>query len=203
VVSNPEQKNVLLFVDGRQGDSYGEMLRRLFVPFELCRDETELAAAMARADYSHVIYVYAYGHRLIDRYAPWRYGSRVFAIKNIKYVSEQQSDSHTAVIFEPVLITSMARALSKTGSESEEKSVSSGQNELGYFTIKNTNVLVVDDNQINLLVAEELLRQYGLEPDLAESGAEALEKARTWMESRPPSGYGYTRTGVAPFPSWR
>ena len=36
--------------------------------------------------------------------------------------------------------------------------------------------LVVDDEPMNLVVATGLLRDYGMEPDTAESGREALEK---------------------------
>jgi CheY-like chemotaxis protein/HPt (histidine-containing phosphotransfer) domain-containing protein/anti-sigma regulatory factor (Ser/Thr protein kinase) len=178
VVNTPEQKNVLLYAQGRMGEAYGEMLRRLFVPFELCQDEKELAMAMARSDYTHVIYSYADGHKLIERYAPWRYGSRVFAIKNIKFVSQQPTDANVDAIFEPVFITSLARALNKIKADADESLSSAPQKVLGDFKVRDVEVLIVDDNQINLLVAEELLRHYDIEPDMAESGAEALEKVQ-------------------------
>ena len=40
----------------------------------------------------------------------------------------------------------------------------------------NTNVLVVDDNEVNLLIAKTTLQQYGITVTAASSGAEALEK---------------------------
>ena len=51
------------------------------------------------------------------------------------------------------------------GNEAEEAS---------NFSVENAEVLVVDDNEINLLVASELLKQYGIQADTAQSGAEAL-----------------------------
>jgi CheY-like chemotaxis protein len=171
---SPDQKNVLLFAGEPRGGAYAQMLRRLFVPFELCGNEEELAAAMAKSDYSHVIYSHSEGHRLIERYAPWRYGSRVFAVKDMKRISQQHTDPFIDVIYEPVLVTSLARALNK--SKTEAGRAARGGSGIGEVSVRDANVLIVDDNEINLRVAEELLRQYGLEPTLASSGAEALEK---------------------------
>ena len=177
-VDHADQKNVLLFASGLYGDTYAEMLHRLFVPFTLCSDEEQLAAAMLRSDYSHVIYRYDEGHKSIERYAPWRYGSRVLAIKNIKNVSRQHTDPHIDVIFEPLLVTSLARALNRTKNQAEEISSGTPGNGLGNFKVRGADVLIVDDNRINLMVAEELLHQYGIDSDLAENGPEALEKVR-------------------------
>jgi len=45
---------------------------------------------------------------------------------------------------------------------------------LGAFSAAEANVLVVDDNEINLIVALELLKQYDIQADMAMSGTEAL-----------------------------
>jgi CheY-like chemotaxis protein len=45
---------------------------------------------------------------------------------------------------------------------------------LGSFSAPEANILIVDDNEINLIVASELLKQYGIQADTALSGAEAL-----------------------------
>ncbi len=46
------------------------------------------------------------------------------------------------------------------------------------FTAPKAKLLVVDDNFMNLKVAKNLLSLYRIEPDLASSGAEAIEKMR-------------------------
>jgi CheY-like chemotaxis protein len=46
------------------------------------------------------------------------------------------------------------------------------------FTAPEARVLVVDDVDINLMVAEAILEEYAITPDTAASGKEALEKAR-------------------------
>lgn len=43
------------------------------------------------------------------------------------------------------------------------------------FTIKNCNVLVVDDNPVNLKVADGLMKSFGLTVDSASGGAKAIE----------------------------
>jgi PAS domain S-box-containing protein len=42
-----------------------------------------------------------------------------------------------------------------------------------------TRILVVDDNEINLMIAQNLLLSYGGEVDTAESGAEAVERVKS------------------------
>ena len=42
--------------------------------------------------------------------------------------------------------------------------------------VKNTRVLIVDDNQVNLKVEKKILERYGIETDVAESGIECLLK---------------------------
>ncbi len=44
------------------------------------------------------------------------------------------------------------------------------------FSMPDAKVLVVDDIELNLLVAEAILGQFGIQPDMALSGAEALER---------------------------
>ncbi|MDR2528696.1 MAG: response regulator [Synergistaceae bacterium] len=178
VVDKPSQKRVLLFETGARGEWCEKTLRRLFVPCELYTSENAFAKALTRCDYSHVIYRYEGGHKLIERYAPWRYGSRVFAIKNMKRIPSQYTDPHVDTLFDPLLVTTLAEALNKSapGADAPDAPKKRESGLLGAFKAKAANVLIVDDNQINLLVADELLRQYDIEADMAESGLEALEK---------------------------
>lgn len=46
------------------------------------------------------------------------------------------------------------------------------------LTIRDTRVLLVDDNHVNLMVAKGLLNSYGLAVDTASSGADAIELCR-------------------------
>ena len=46
------------------------------------------------------------------------------------------------------------------------------------FTIQNVRVLVVDDNSVNLKVAQGIMKTYGLEVDTAQSGPDGIELCR-------------------------
>ncbi len=66
----------------------------------------------------------------------------------------------------------------------------------------NAKVLVVDDNDANRLVAEELFKRHGLQPDLASSGMEAIEATRKssydliFMDCMMPELDGFETTGI-------
>ena len=47
-----------------------------------------------------------------------------------------------------------------------------------YLNAAKAKILVVDDNEMNLMVAKNLLKLNGISPDLANSGMEAIEKIR-------------------------
>lgn len=49
---------------------------------------------------------------------------------------------------------------------------------LGGFVIKDTKILVVDDNRVNLKVMSKILEKYGVTPDLALSGEEAISMCK-------------------------
>uniref|UniRef100_UPI004057BB7A response regulator n=1 Tax=Acetatifactor sp. TaxID=1872090 RepID=UPI004057BB7A len=55
-----------------------------------------------------------------------------------------------------------------------------GNKKLFGFTVKNTRILVVDDNPVNLKVAHGILKAYGIEVDTALSGAEALKRCKEY-----------------------
>lgn len=63
-------------------------------------------------------------------------------------------------------------------------------------------VLVVDDNDANRLVAEELFKRHGLQPDMASSGMQAIEAVRKtsydliFMDCMMPELDGFETTGI-------
>lgn len=46
-----------------------------------------------------------------------------------------------------------------------------------FFTVKETDVLIADDNEVNLFVLHEFLKQFGIDADIANSGVECFELA--------------------------
>lgn len=54
----------------------------------------------------------------------------------------------------------------------------STQKRFGNIRVKNTRLMVVDDNRVNLKVITRTLEKYGIAPDSADSGKQAIEMAR-------------------------
>ncbi len=62
--------------------------------------------------------------------------------------------------------------------EELKKTAEAAGEEMAMFSCPECRVLIVDDNQINLKVAEGFLERYGAKIDLAKSGKEAIQKVQ-------------------------
>jgi PAS domain S-box-containing protein len=178
VVYKPQNKKVALLAEGLQGDNLESKLKKLGVP--TCRAESlREAAKMPLENCTHLIYQYKLVRKEFEReydrepsiaaYIPEPPAHR-FVVKHPQDVSESDSDP---VLVEPVLITSLAQAINNSPEEEPDFQYSSGD-VLGSFKAPDASVLVVDDNEINLIIASELLKQYGIKADTAQSGEKAL-----------------------------
>jgi CheY-like chemotaxis protein len=77
-------------------------------------------------------------------------------------------------MFEPVLVMAMAQIINNMKLQADSRT-DSGNDAIGAFKCVDAEIMLVDDNDINLMVESELLRQYGVEPDCAEGAREAFE----------------------------
>ncbi len=74
------------------------------------------------------------------------------------------------------------------------------QNTARYYYTKTPNILVVDDNEINQVVAESLLQAFGINTVVAANGQEAIEKLKNndidlvFMDCQMPVMDGFTAT---------
>jgi len=173
-VATPEQVRVLLIDSGPRGQSYANMLNRLFVPFDYCSTEEELSRLIKNGGYSHCIYDYGFAENLAEKYLSRLGHCALITIKNMRLAANQTGESHVTVLFEPVLVTHLATAINQhTGSIGASGRPKAPEPD----NISTTGVqaLVVDDNEINLMVCGEILRSYGIEASEVESGPLALE----------------------------
>ncbi|MDR2179742.1 MAG: response regulator [Synergistaceae bacterium] len=172
-VSAPESKKVLLLAEGRRRTAYEQMFRDLGVSFDVCSDESALAPLLERGGYTHLIYEYDVGHEMLNaRMGEIPDGCRLVALKDIKFAAKQHTDSRIETLFEPVLVMAAAQALNDAIPSGEPQN-NLDSDVIGSFKCRGAEVLLVDDNEINLLVESEILRQYGIEPDLADSARSA------------------------------
>jgi CheY-like chemotaxis protein len=149
-------------------------LDRLGVTYHACLDAAEAMDALDRApagEYSHFIYQQELCREIslssVD--AGW---TAFISIRD--YADSGQSCDTQAIdsIFRPLLATSVAKILNSTCDGDEDYMC---EQRLGNFHVDGADVLIIDDNDINLLVASEILKQYGITADTAQSGADALK----------------------------
>ena len=165
VVKDADQKNVLLPGDGEKVKYTSRMLDKLKVPYTLATIDELTKIDLEQ--FTHCIYDDAGDSAVIRRIRAKMSSCLFVVIKDMRYAMNQ-TDEYDAVLFEPILVTELAKLLERKPASAQEKK------SIGTFALKDTKILVVDDNEINLLVSGELLRTYKAEVTCAESGMEAL-----------------------------
>jgi signal transduction histidine kinase/CheY-like chemotaxis protein len=156
-------------------DALGKMLDELSVPHEVCTDAKKARELLNKGNYTHVLFDNA-GKDAIEVFRG-RPGTRFILLKETLDKSESDFDGF---INRPVLTTALADALS--GRDSGSYGFKRDDNlKLGAFQVNDVKALVVDDNQVNLKVAEGLLRKYGIDVETAMNGQDALEKVKNSM----------------------
>ncbi|MDR0651769.1 MAG: response regulator [Synergistaceae bacterium] len=177
-VLNPASKRVLLLMDPLHGDEFMQGIRSLGVNSDICGDEAGLRAMLAANSYTHLIYRYNYGHRIVEGSVGLVPSScRIVAVKNIRFAAKQNTGANTEVLFEPVLVMAIAQIINNMKVQTDSRA-DSGRDAIGAFKCIDSEIMLVDDNDINLMVESELLRQYGVEPDCAEGAKEAFERVK-------------------------
>ncbi|MCC8193330.1 MAG: response regulator, partial [Deltaproteobacteria bacterium] len=172
-LARPEETRVLVLGPACGRGDITVVLERLAVAQVAVAEE--LPGRDALGAFSHVICIGDMCRNEIFEGLRGGSAPRIIAVRRLGSESGKNLPDVYA-LYEPVLVTDMAKALSApTSDEGEEEK---GNTVLeAFFPTHGVSALVVDDNDINLLVAEELLRQYGIEPDTAASGSKALVQA--------------------------
>ncbi len=167
---------ILILANDIHGDEYGDMMHDLGTPFDLCRSSEEFASHLEKGAYSHLIYRYDFGHEIVAQRLDALRGCDIFAVKSIKSASRQSTGANIGILFEPLLVMTLGHLLGNTpDAEEETVQAPAAEDTIGAFLIKDTRVLLVDDNEINLMVGSELLKQYGITPDTADGAKSAME----------------------------
>ncbi|MDR1514796.1 MAG: response regulator [Synergistaceae bacterium] len=176
-VISPLAKRVLVIAGGLYSEQYENMLSALGVNYDIAPDEETCEFLIDENFYTHLLYKYDCGHSVVMRHIDRISGNcQLVAIKDIKLASRQNTGANIRVLFEPVLVMSIAQVLNNKKAITTEP-VANGNDKdiIGFFKFQDAKILIVDDNDINLMVASELLRQYGIEPDTADGAASAFK----------------------------
>ncbi|MDL2271934.1 response regulator [Desulfovibrio sp. OttesenSCG-928-I05] len=167
VVETPgphNQKVAVWLRNSTKAESLRRTIERLGARADIVDGPEELG------EYTHVFFEY-------DKYASINREqlpatTRLIALSR-DYFDNQGLPSDVTVSYAPLTSAVVARLLGYgggTGNESYEDDMRQG------LHILNARLLVVDDNEINLVIAKSIFSEYGAEVDTAESGAEALRK---------------------------
>jgi len=171
-IIRPDEKQVLVY----ESNSYHAnamvfMLRDLGVRYTVCTDPEAAKEAYIAGNYSHVFLDSVYKEEFRDFLNQENLSAKFFLIKEI---TEKYDKEIPNAINRPVLITQLAAALNDQKNY-ERRRIKEDE---GSFVVRDVLALVVDDNQVNLMVAEGLLRRYGIEVHTATGGAEAIKMVK-------------------------
>ncbi|WP_250229386.1 hybrid sensor histidine kinase/response regulator [Anaeropeptidivorans aminofermentans] len=179
-VKNPEGKKVLLVGKGYTHECYKEMLQRVFLTFDCCSGPKNFERLINSGQYTHCIYNYSFASKIIEKHQRKLMNTKLIAVKNFRLASGQPSYPNISTLFEPLLVTELARAINYDDiMKSQGNTLHNGR--IGNFSVKNTSALIVDDNEINLMVSGEILRHYGFDVLEVNSGSLAI---RACMNAR-------------------
>ncbi|MDL2264421.1 response regulator [Synergistaceae bacterium OttesenSCG-928-I11] len=167
-------ENVLLVERDESAASASRMLASIGVPFERLRAIHELTNIPDLTPYTcAIVHCDPALPLTTEDLAPLR-ALRTIFVTVMGAEQEQALPRGAVILYEPLLIDALSHAL-HGGAEDER---GARREKLGAFTAPGARVLLVDDNEINLLVADEILRQYGLDVVPVSSGAEAIDAVK-------------------------
>ncbi|MCL2075619.1 MAG: response regulator [Betaproteobacteria bacterium] len=171
-VEKPEQITHILCYEPLtcNAEALAEMLTSLELPHTMIKTHEEAINAFAKSDYSHAIIDLALAKsaaRIIPAY-----------VKTIVLLwSGDKNNSGIGETLErPLIITSLVSLLNDRPRHEPSIIRDQGAKDKAFKTL-NARVLVIDDNQINLVVAAGLLEQYGIEVEQADGGRAGIEMA--------------------------
>lgn len=175
----PKDKSVLILdEEPLMEEYYAAHLRRMQVPYRICGVYEEFEQAMESGRYIYVMADRAAVHRMEHRKVPD--GVSVITLLKMQehtLISQQAQDLTVFVPLFGIQCPALLKKLAEAGAVS--KPALSPDSFSGY---PYTRVLLVDDNDLNLEIAEELMKPYGMQVDCVHSGQEAVDAvlARTY-----------------------
>lgn len=177
-VTDPEEMRVLLAGTGLVIDSIGQMLTALHIPYDAMSTDDD-TKAWTLEGYTHVIFLDSMAKDISALDMQHQLVSFIL-VSDTESMRDKYSGANLKVLYKPVMITELANILNGSNQKNTEKQtrLSHGK-QMGTFHAPNAYILLVDDNEINLLVAEEILKQYHLNVISARSGKEALSALKS------------------------
>jgi CheY-like chemotaxis protein len=172
-VENSEKLRALCFEPHPyNARAFRNMLESLGVSCEVCVEINRTRALLGSEKFTHVFFDTSAKEKLKD-FFPRREISFIL----LKEVPEKYDSTIPNALNRPILITTLADILNGK-KDYQKRRVKNDEGTNGFFMTKDAVALVVDDNPVNLAVAEGLLTRYGIKAETASGGEEALEKVK-------------------------
>jgi signal transduction histidine kinase/CheY-like chemotaxis protein len=172
-IPHPEDLRAMCYEPNRfNAQVMKDMFESFRISADVCSNKDAARALMQKNSYTHVFFEASAKENLREFFG----GKTNFIL--LKEVTHKYDSDIPNALNRPVLITSLADVLS--GKKDYENLSARYGDETVYSPLMTcgARILVVDDNAVNLRVAEQLLKRYGISVDTAPGGQEAVEKAR-------------------------
>ena len=173
VVENPQSKNVLVYERRNiYAESIGQTMENLGVSYKLVYNEDEFFKCLESKKYSYVFLASVLYDKIKMKYQDYKQHAK-FAV--IAEFGEMITDINISTITMPVFSLTVANFLN----DISESFVRDSNYDAGVkFIAPEARVLIVDDIEVNLEVAEGLLFPYKMQVNLCKSGMEAIRKIK-------------------------
>lgn len=153
------------------GCSKTSLIEALKVPYELVTKAEDIAA-LDMTKFTHCLHDQTFEESIMDGLRAKAHDCQFIVLKDMRFAMKK-SHERDMVLFIPMLVSELARALNKDGDLSySSRNIAKT---MGDISVVDASFLVVDDNEINLMVGGEILRSFGANVLCAHSGKQALE----------------------------
>lgn len=175
----PDSKaNVLLLGKDATCAAIGRMLGDLRVKHRVATEIHQAADIIHAGGVTHLVYVDRFDPEEVERTVGNEAdtdGMQLIAVTSLGNVGGERWEKDIQILYEPVTVMSLARALGCPVYSSRSTKKAGG---LESFAAPSATVLVVDDNEINLMVASEILKEYELNVIAATRGEDAVAQVQ-------------------------
>jgi len=170
-LSDPSRYNVLLLEPNNYyAETAKEMFESLEVSYLIVNNQFDFKNKLFGGGFTHVFFD-ALSEQIVESYSD-RDKIQLTLVKNVNDIGSAKYPVN--FLNRPMLIVNIARILEgNIPLDAVEKH--HDEVKLGAFKVKNVKALLVDDHPANLIVAEGMLRQYGINVSTACGGQEAID----------------------------
>ena len=176
-VDNPTQYHVLLFDPVKELEDISPMLDKLEVSYTTVSTLEDLSTHFQNNTATHVIFNHSSSFHIVSDYFDSNKELTFVSVQSLNNLAANVEHEQVQILSSPATIVNLASIIN--GEEQGNTTVADKQAKmLGKFSVTDVHALIVDDDDINLIVAEEILNQYKIIVTLAECGEKAVELAQ-------------------------